>query len=1327
MENRKITKERRDDVSQIIVEFHKKVKDMFDGRSMIDGYTVTIRDAIEAANFVNHFADSIGLAESLIFGITRQYIEKLKNDDKPEVIEILKEINFAGLCDSGTEPDVDEILYLGGKSQYANQIYLLDGREENMLGNLFRVLTRNTPKVMQNDLETLYELLVSDKREVLVPAVKTLAFLPDSLKKVIIELGIDLYNEETEVFIEFLQLAALIKDEEWKKEIIENHLFPNMVLEPDDNARDKKIETVKLLADNITDDLWKKKKIDESLIPQLTSPDINTRIAATGLIWALAEQTGDDTWRKEVIENTLFQVLSDIAGPVAAWCVKAIGVLSLGLSDCKWKEEIIRNQLQAGFFHKYESVRAAAVSATGAILAKFDDEALKKGIIENYLLEKLFDTPNVQLAVMDSLYMNFATMRDEEWKKRIIEKELLPKLRTRRESQVVVISRIEKLLLYIKSEKWKEETIETFFFPKLKNRDWFIHSEALKMLGSLNQSIDNGKWKQKVVEEQLAPALISYDLDIQAAAALAVGELTSCTGSEQWRKEIIEEHLLPKSLSDEDNKVRTALFNATGKIATAIDDNKWRKDLVKDYFINNHRDNGRDQAVTAEANCRIISLQLAKNVETTSEIFQKNLEKYLSKDSSDMDDDEILSDNIKETDDSVTIGRFTIRKSTEISPHIPDKLFSTLINTRTTVADLEFLAASVIIDKPVLEIGPTATRKSALIQYLASLTNTPYRRFNLNGQTDKYEFIGGYKPKTVSLNLEEAKAVINQTIKDSEHETIASAVTRLTGEKYSNEASTQFVKEALENSKNDTIINIAVLILSGESRLEWQDGILIDALKKGYYLNLDELNLSETEVLERINSLLDDEQSIVVYEHENEKYIKESAYEEQIVKYLKENSGKTRDEACEYLKEHKIFKIDKNFRMFATMNPKEYKGRNKLSDPFLNRWRILRIEELPDEEIAEIIKANYNIQSELLLPIILFHQSIREQAEKGILGKPQREEYHFTIRDLKRVFDRVNIQIENRRMSKEGFSFDTEAMKSFLAEAVHEVYGMVFRDEEDQKKYSDFFKKVFGTTAVPEEYISTEDLYTNYVRTAGHDTVTIGIQNGVSLPVFKGNKSPHIPGSKSTLTHVRTTLNYLRRVAQSVRLGEPVHLVGPTASAKTSIVRYLAYLTNSGFQRVSLAGQTDTADIIGQYQATNIRGQYNWQDGTLLKAMKKGDYLLLDELNLAEPQILERLNSLLDTGKIVISEHDNETYVNADLYEKMISDGKIERNDIMFVKTHKNFRIIAASNPIDTRHHGRTRLSLAFRNRFREMWMDEIEDNSELSEIVANVLNNEIH
>ena len=39
-----------------------------------------------------------------------------------------------------------------------------------------------------------------------------------------------------------------------------------------------------------------------------------------------------------------------------------------------------------------------------------------------------------------------------------------------------------------------------------------------------------------------------------------------------------------------------------------------------------------------------------------------------------------------------------------------------------------------------------------------------------------------------------------------------------------------------------------------------------------------------------------------------------------------------------------------------------------------------------------------------------------------------------------------------------------------------------------------------------------------------------------------------------------------------------------------------------------------------------MRAPFAWEDGPLVTAMRKGDIILIDELNLAEDAVLERLN-----------------------------------------------------------------------------------------------------
>lgn len=40
--------------------------------------------------------------------------------------------------------------------------------------------------------------------------------------------------------------------------------------------------------------------------------------------------------------------------------------------------------------------------------------------------------------------------------------------------------------------------------------------------------------------------------------------------------------------------------------------------------------------------------------------------------------------------------------------------------------------------------------------------------------------------------------------------------------------------------------------------------------------------------------------------------------------------------------------------------------------------------------------------------------------------------------------------------------------------------------------------------------------------------------------------------------------------------------------------------------------------------------KFSWQDGKMLRALRAGHWLLLDELNLAPPEVLDGLMPLLD-------------------------------------------------------------------------------------------------
>jgi AAA domain (dynein-related subfamily) len=99
----------------------------------------------------------------------------------------------------------------------------------------------------------------------------------------------------------------------------------------------------------------------------------------------------------------------------------------------------------------------------------------------------------------------------------------------------------------------------------------------------------------------------------------------------------------------------------------------------------------------------------------------------------------------------------------------------------------------------------------------------------------------------------------------------------------------------------------------------WQDGLVPQAMRQGWWLLLDEVNLAEPQILERLNSVLETEPSLVLTEYDNS---------------LIGPGGAP---------------VHSSFRIFATMNPAEYAGRSVLSPAYRDRWRGYRFVPRPGE------------------------------------------------------------------------------------------------------------------------------------------------------------------------------------------------------------------------------------------------------------------------------------------------------------------------------------------------------------------------------------------
>ena len=105
---------------------------------------------------------------------------------------------------------------------------------------------------------------------------------------------------------------------------------------------------------------------------------------------------------------------------------------------------------------------------------------------------------------------------------------------------------------------------------------------------------------------------------------------------------------------------------------------------------------------------------------------------------------------------------------------------------------------------------------------------------------------------------------------------------------------------------------------------------------------------------------------------------------------------------------------------------------------------------------------------------------------------------------------------------------------------------------------------------------------------------------------------------------------------------------------------------------------------------------FEWHDGILVEAMQQGGLLLIDEISLANDSVLERLNSVFESERMLV------------LSEKSTSEAiKIHAQD--------GFSIVATMNP--SGDFGKKELSPALRNRMTEIWVESYFLQKELTEL----------
>ncbi|TFK40741.1 midasin nuclear AAA ATPase [Crucibulum laeve] len=605
---------------------------------------------------------------------------------------------------------------------------------------------------------------------------------------------------------------------------------------------------------------------------------------------------------------------------------------------------------------------------------------------------------------------------------------------------------------------------------------------------------------------------------------------------------------------------------------------------------------------------------------------------------------------------------------------------------RPAVLLLSRIATSVSLAEPVLLTGETGTGKTSVVTHLASLLHRPLISLNLSHQTESSDLIGGLKPVDARVPGADLQTrfidLFGKAFSRKKNESFEVAIRKGINEgnwsrvvklwkngievarkhiraRQSEETSMDSVRipspdgprkrrkvEGSESGPSDAqwsaflqdVEEFEVQHVQGKGKFAFSfvEGPLIKALRSGNWVLLDEVNLASPEALECISGLLHGPTaSITLTEHGS----------------------------LEPVPRHP------DFRLFACMNPATDVGKKDL--PPNIRSRFTEIDVPPPDADKETLLSIVNQyighhaigDKGVIMNVAEFYSAVKDLVEKRQIADGSNHRPHFSMRTLARALT---------------FAADTASTYSLrrsIWEGCLMAFTMVLDSPSAEVVTALAHKHLLAGVRNPRSMLTKEP---SVPRSRPPDEfIKFGpfyLEKGPlpEDPVEDYIMTPSVEGKLVDLARIILTRRF------------PVLIEGPTSSGKTSSVEYLAKRTGHRFVRINNHEHTDIQEYIGSYVSDPLTGKLIFKDGLLVRALRDGDWIVLDELNLAPSDVLEALNRLLDDNRELVIPETQEV-----------------------VRPHPHFLLFATQNPPGL-YAGRKVLSRAFRNRFLEVHFEDV-------------------
>jgi midasin len=462
-------------------------------------------------------------------------------------------------------------------------------------------------------------------------------------------------------------------------------------------------------------------------------------------------------------------------------------------------------------------------------------------------------------------------------------------------------------------------------------------------------------------------------------------------------------------------------------------------------------------------------------------------------------------------------------------------------------------------------------------------------------------------------------------------------------------------------------------------KLVFKDGLLLQALRRGDWIVLDELNLAPTDVLEALNRLLDDNRELFI------------------------------PETQEVIKPHP------HFMLFATQNPPGlYAGRKVLSRAFRSRFLEVHFDDVPQAELETILCQRCRIAPSYAQRIVAVFRELQKRRQTSRVFESKQG--FATLRDLFRWAGRDAVGYQE--LAENGYMLLAERARReddrAVVKTVIESIMKVRIDEATLYSFDRFRDDVKGFLGfdIPS---SSNIVWTKAMQRL---LILVGRALRSKEPVLLVGETGS--GKTSICQVYANAVNKQLHSLNCHQNTETADLIGglrpirnkaaveaETFSEVSSLLLRCGVtgVPNNAASLLSAIDQLENSQLVDSIKGEvrqklrRITGIFEWHDGPLVDAMKAGDVLLLDEISLADDSVLERLNSVLEPARTVV------------LAEK----GGDDLEDSV-VQAALDFRLIATMNPGGD--YGKKELSPALRNRFTEIWVPSVNEREDLTQII---------